>query len=97
MMGFAGLAVLAFHANHIRGRQRHLGIVRVADRVAVARLFAADFTCECHFCFAPNWGVFEKRKTLCYQRIPQRRKQFAAQVAEEQEKAPSPREGDGAE
>jgi hypothetical protein len=35
-------------------------VVRVADRVAITRLFAADFTCKCHGSIAPDRGVIGK-------------------------------------
>src|SRR5277367_4720666 len=48
------------HAPQIRIPAPARHIVSVADGVAIVRLLAANFTCECHVRFAPDWGIFGK-------------------------------------
>ena len=50
-------------------------VVGVADRVAVLRFFAANLTCECHWCVAPYINLVYDR-TFMVAEYPGSEKQF---------------------
>src|SRR5262249_15032474 len=51
-------------------------VVRVADRISIARLLAANFTCHCHLASAPK-GISAKSELSILANIPPPTKRFA--------------------